>query len=98
MVVKSVLFVLQALLFLVLFAVGSVFLPFLPFLPVLQMATVPGHVFVYDGVLLAVVAWLVLLLIEALRRRLGDAGVLTTVALLVALGLGFLMRFGYKSL
>ena len=94
---KLILFVLQVLLFLILFAVGSVLLPFLPSLPVLQVAAGPGHVIVYDGVLLAFVVACVILLVEGTRKRLRDAGVLTTVAFLLAVGLGVLMRFGFKT-
>lgn len=98
MVVKSVLFVLQTILFLLVFALGSVFLPFLPFLPVLQVVTSPGHAFVYDGVLLALVLWLLMVALEAARKRLREAGPLTTAALVLALSLGLVMRFGFKSL
>ena len=98
MVVKSVLFALQVMLFLLVFAAGSVFLPFLPFLPVLQVITSPGHAFVYDGLLLAVLLWLVILAVEAARQRLREAGLLTTAALVVAVLLGLVMRFGFKSL
>ena len=97
MVVKVLLFVLQTILFLLVFALGSVFLPFLPSLPVLQTVTSPGHAFVYDGLLLALVLWLLILLIEAVRRRLREAGPLTTAALALALLLGLAMRFGFKS-
>lgn len=98
MVVRSILFVLQAILFLLLFALGSVFLPFLPFLPVLQVVTSPGHAFVYDGLLLALVLWLVIVGIETVRKRLRDEGLLTTGALLLAVLLGMAMRFGFRSL
>ncbi len=98
MVVKSILFALQTFLFLLLFALGSVFLPFLPFLPVLQVATWPGHAFVYDGLLLALAVWLLILVVEAVRKRLREAGLLTTAALVLALVLGWAMRFGFKSL
>ncbi len=97
MVGKTILFVLQTILFLLVFALGSVFLPFLPFLPVLQVVTSPGHAFVYDGLLLALVLWLVIVAIEAARKRLRGAGTLTTAALVVAALLGLAMRFGFKS-
>ena len=97
MVLKSILFALQTILFLLLFALGSVFLPFLPFLPVLQVVTSPGHAFVYDGLLLALIVWLLIVVVEAVRKRLREAGLLTTVALAVAVVLGLAMRFGFKS-
>ena len=97
MVGKTILFVLQTILFLLAFALGSVFLPFLPFLPVLQVVRSPGHAFVYDGLLLAFVLWLLIFVIEAARKRLREAGTLTTAALVVAALLGLAMRFGFKS-
>ncbi len=98
MVIKSILFAAQTLLFLVVFALGSVFLPFLPFLPVWQTQTGPGRAFVFDGVVFAVALCLVLLLIEAGRKRLRAAGPYTGAALLLAMVLGLLLRFGSKSL
>ncbi len=98
MVVRSVLFVVQAIVFLAFFAVGSVLLPLLPALPVLQMSIGPGRVFVFDGLVFAFGLYVVVLLIEVVRKRVRSAGVVTTVAFLTAVLLGLLMRFGFKSL
>ena len=95
--VKAVLVVLQTLLFLLLFAAGSFLLPFFPSVPALQMQTAPHRFFVWDGVLLAVAVYLVILLIEAVRRRLRGPGGLTTLAFVLALALGLAMKFGFKS-
>ena len=95
--VKAVLVILQTLLFLLLFAAGSFLLPFFPALPAWQVQTGPHRFFVLDGVLLAVAAYLLILLIEAARRRLRGPGGLTTLALVLALALGLAMKFGFKS-
>lgn len=98
MLVKLILLVLQLLLFLILFVLGSVLLPFLPFVPVWQVVTSPGRAFVLNGIVFAAAIYLVILLTEASRKRLRDAGLVTTMAFLLAIGLGLLMRFGFKSL
>lgn len=96
MLVKAILVVLQTLLFLLLFGVGS-FLPAFTAFPDWQVHTGPNRAFVLDGVLLAVAVYLLILLIEAVRKRLRGPGGLTTLALLLALALGFAMKFGFKS-
>lgn len=95
--VKAVLVTLQTLLFLLLFAAGSFLLPFFPTLPAWQVQTGPHRVFVLDGLLLAVAVYLVILAIEAARKRLRGPGGLTTLALFLALALGLAMKFGFKS-
>ncbi len=93
---KAVLVVLQTLLFLILFAAGS-FLPIFTSVPTWQVQTSPHRFFVLDGLFLTLLAYLLIVLIEALRRRLRGSGVLTTLALLLALALGLAMKFGFKA-
>lgn len=95
---KAILVVLQTLLFLFLFGAGTLALPFLPTVPVWQIRTGTTRVFVMDGLFLAVLAYGVILLLEAARRKLRGAGGLTTLALVLALALGLAMKFGFKSL
>ena len=97
MFTKAILVVLQTLLFLVLFGAGTLALPFLPQVPVWQVQTSPGRVFVMDGLLLALLAYILILLIEAARKRLRGPGGLTTLSLVLALALGLAMKFGFKS-
>lgn len=97
MAVKAVLVVLQTLLFLLLFGIGS-FLPAFTSIPAWQIHTGPGRAFVLDGVVLAIAVYLLILLIEAARKRLRGPGGLTTLALVLALALGFAMKFGFRSL
>lgn len=98
MLIRSILFLLQTLVFLLLFALGSVLLPFLPAIPVWQIGTGPGRAFVLDGVVFALLFLLIILGVEAVRKRLRDSGLVSTSAFALALVLGLLMRFGFKSL
>ena len=96
---KAILVVLQTLLFLILFIAGS-FLPALPSFRSLyfQVQTGPHRVFVLDGLVLALLAYLLIFLIEAARKRLRGPGGLTTLALVLALVLGLAMKLGFKSI
>jgi hypothetical protein len=95
---KAFLVVLQTLLFLLLFAAGS-FLPALsPSMPTWQVVTGPGRAFVLDGLVLAVGVYVVILAIEAARKQLRGPAGMTTLALVLALALGFAMKFGFRSL
>ncbi len=98
MFTKAILVVLQALLFLVLFGAGTLLLPFFPSMPVWQVQTGPGRAFVLDGLVLALLAYLLIVAVEAARRRLRGPGGLTTLALVLALALGLAMKFGFKSI
>jgi hypothetical protein len=95
---KALFVVLQTLLFLLLFAAGS-FLPALPSFRslYLQVQTGPNRVFVLDGLILAVLAYLLIVLIEAARRRLRESGGRTTLALAIAVVLGLALKLGFKS-
>ena len=87
---------LQFILFLVVFLVGSL----LPGANVLPMMSVPagvGRIFVYDGLLLMIGVYVLLLLIAAARRRISVSWPTSTVAFLLALVFGLLMKFGFKS-
>lgn len=92
--VFSILF--QFLLYLVVFGIGSL-LPGANVLPTWSIATGPGRVFVYDGLLLMLLVYVVILLIAAARKRLPLALPNASIALVLALFLGLLMKFGFKS-
>ena len=89
--------VLQLTLFLVVFLVGSL-LPGANVLPTLSVGAGAGRVFVYDGVLLMFALYLLILLIAAARRRIHVAWPNSTLALVLALILGIVMKFGFKSI
>lgn len=94
---KKILFtVLQLLLFLIVFAAGS-FLP--PFhLEHIIIAT-PGftRIFIADGIVLTLLLYIVIVLAEALRKRLRTAAPWTSLALVLALVFGLMMKFGFLT-
>ena len=92
--VLSVVF--QFILYLVVFGIGSL-LPAFSTLPTWSIATGPGRVFVYDGLLLMLLVYVVILLIAAARKRIPITFPNATLALVLALILGLLMKFGFKS-
>lgn len=95
---KSVLSILlQFILYLLIFGVGSL-LPAFNVLPTWSLSTGPGRVFVYDGLLLALIVYVLILLIAAARRRIAIALPNASIALVLAIVIGLLMKFGLKSL
>ena len=88
--------VLQFILYLVVFAVGSL-LPGANVLPTLSVPAGAGRVFVYDGLLLIFAVYILILLIAAARKRIHFAWPNATIALVLALILGLAMKFGFKS-
>lgn len=94
---KYVLAFLQMILFLLVFFVGSVVLVPFGILPEKVITLSDHRVFVYDGLVLAALVFLLLLGVEAMRKTLRSSGVRTTVAFVVAIVLGFLMKFGFKT-
>lgn len=104
--IKKVIFtLLQFVLFLCLFAIGS-FLPILSsLLP--SYLHVPSNTlsfangtrgFEWDGILLMLAIFVLILLIEALRKRFRNAAPWTALALALAAILGLAMKFGFKDL
>jgi hypothetical protein len=93
---RAIWVVLQMALFLMVFLVGSL-LPGAHLLPMLSVSAGPGRVFVLDGLLLAFAIYVLILLIEAARRRLRGSWITSTLALALALALGLAMKFGFMS-
>lgn len=89
--------VLQFILFLVIFFVGSL-LPGANMLPMLSVGVGSGRIFVLDGLLLMFALYVLILLIAAARKRIHIAWPNSTVALVLALILGLAWKFGFKSL
>ena len=89
--------VLQFVVFLVVFALGS----FLPganiLLPMLSVAAGPGRIFVYDGLLLMLLLYALILLVSLARKRIEASWLASTVAVALALILGLAMKFGFKT-
>jgi hypothetical protein len=87
---------LQFILLLVTFLVGS-FLPIFHVLPMERIQTGPARYFVLDGLFCVFGVYLIILLIELFMGRLRRSGISTTLALLLALALGFLLRFPFMG-
>jgi hypothetical protein len=90
--------ILQFILFLIVFFVGSLLPGAHLLLPMLSIPVGVGRVFVYDGLLLMVLLYVLILLIAAARKRVALAFPTTTIAFVLALVLGLLAKFGYKSI
>ena len=93
---RALLFVLQFVLLLVAFFVGSV-LPVFHVLPTWRVSTGPGSWFVLDGFVVLLVIYILLLLFAALRKRLVSGAVLSTAALFCAVIIGLLSKFPFVS-
>ncbi len=93
---KIVLAVLQFLLFVAVFFVGSI-LPAIGLMPMETIAAGANRVFVLDGLLLTILVYVLILAIEAVRKRLRTSGGLTTLAFILALVVGLAMKFGFKT-
>jgi hypothetical protein len=94
---KAIAVLLQFLLFLLVFAVGSFIVH--PFHVQTALASADGHsrVFLWDGALLMVLVYLLILLLEAARRRLVRSAAGTSLALILAALAGWMMKFGFIS-
>lgn len=87
----------QFLLFLLVFGAGS--FVFHPFHVETTLAAVDGRArsFVWDGLLLMVLLYVVVLAFEALRKRLRTAGPWTSLAVVLAGAAGWTMKFGFVT-
>lgn len=88
--------VLQFVLYIVVFGVGSL-LPAFNVLPNLSIPAGTNRIFVYDGLLLMLLVYILILLIGAARKRISVAWPNATMALVLALIVGLAMKFGFKS-
>ncbi len=86
---------LQFILFLLAFFVGSfVYHPF-HVESTLRMRELHTRSFIWDGVLLMLIAYVLVLAIEAARKRLKSQAIPSTIALLLAALAGYALRFGF---
>jgi hypothetical protein len=97
--IKKIIFaLLQFVLFLVAFFAGSL-LPVFQILPSSAMAFANGtRAFEWDGVYLMLAIFALILVMEALRKRLRSAAPWTAMALALATVFGLAMKFGFKDL
>jgi|SRR5215469_16280614 len=89
--------ILKFVLFLVVFLVGSLVPPF-HFEHVLIATPGVTRIFVADGILLMFALYIVVILVEIMRKRLRTAAPWTTLAVILAAVFGLMMKFGFKTL
>jgi uncharacterized PurR-regulated membrane protein YhhQ (DUF165 family) len=91
---KNVVFtLLQSVLFLIVFGAFSLFPPF-HIEHVIHSTATSTRIFIADGLVLMLALYVVILLIEALRKRLPASALWSSLALVLAAVVGFLMKFG----
>ena len=88
--------VLQLTLFLIVFFVGSIFPPF-HFEHVLIATPGATRVFIADGLLLTLALYIVIVLVQVLSKRLRIATPWTTLAFVLAIVFGLMMKFGFLT-
>jgi len=87
----------EFILFFLLFLVGSFLRPFHLSWFVSHPTWASTRFFVPDGLLLAILVYLLILAIGAARKRLPHAAIAPTVGLVLALGVGLLLKFGWVT-
>jgi hypothetical protein len=93
---KAVLTILKFFLFLIVFGIGSLFPPF-HFEHVLIATPGVTRIFVADGLLLMFALYVLIILVEVMRKRLRTAAPWTTLAVILATLLGLMMKFGFLT-
>jgi hypothetical protein len=86
----------QFLLLLIAFFVGGL-LPVFHILPLWSIATGPASSFVLDGLFTLIFLYMLFLVVAVLRRRIATSGLNTTIAFLLALVIGLIAKFPFKS-
>ena len=87
----------QFCLFFLVFLAGTLADPFHMKWFVTQVSRTSTRYFVPDGLILALALYLLIVGIEAARKRLRVSGTGTTIAFVVAIALGFLSKFGMAT-
>jgi hypothetical protein len=94
---KNALFtVLKLILFLFVFFIGSIFPPF-HFEHILIATPGTTRIFIADGLLLMLALYVLLVIVETLRKRVRTATPWTTLALVLAIVFGLMMKFGFLT-
>jgi len=93
---KVILPVLQFVLFLLVFFVGSILPPF-HFEHVLIATPGTTRIFIADGLLLMFALYVLIVLVQVLRKRLRTSITWTTLAFVLAIVFGLMMKFGFLT-
>jgi hypothetical protein len=94
---RALFVVLELVVFLVVFLGGTLMAGFNG-LPKWSVAAGADHIFVLDGLVFMLALYVLLLLIAAVRRRIATGWQAPTLALVLALVLGLLSKFGFQSI
>jgi len=86
----------QFLLFLAVFAVGSLLNPFHMHWALVSSSPTVSRYFVPDGLLLALGVFLAIVVVQAIRKRMCNT-TWTVVAFLLAIAAGYAMKFGFVT-
>lgn len=97
MIKKVLLGAVQLFLFYAVFLAGSLFDPFRMKWFITHPTPLSTRYFVPDGLLLATGLFLLILVGEALAKRIRSAGIPTSIAFVAALLLGLLSKFGWAT-
>jgi hypothetical protein len=93
---KAIGTILQFLLFLIVFGLGSLLPPF-HIQHVLAATPASTRIFIADGLLLMLGLYVLILLIEALSKRLRTSAPWTSLAFVLATVVGFVLKFGFLT-
>ncbi len=85
---------LQFVIFMIVFAAGSLFPPF-HIEHVLTATPTYTHIFVADGLILMIALYVLIVIVQAITRRIGRAIPWTTIALVLAVMVGLYFKFGF---
>ena len=95
--IKNVLFaILQFIVFVLIFLAGSLLPPF-HLEHVIGVTPEGARIFIWDGALLMTVVFVIILMIEAVRKRIATAGLWTAGAFALAAAAGFAAKFGFLT-
>jgi hypothetical protein len=93
---NAVFTVLKLILFLFIFFIGSIFPPF-HFEHILIATPGTTRIFIADGLLLMLALYVLLVIVETLRKRVRTATPWTTLAFVLAIVFGLMMKFGFLT-
>ncbi len=93
---KFLVAIFQFVLFLLVFFVGSILPPF-HFEHIILATPGSTRIFVEDGLLLTIALYVLIVIVQVLRKRLRTATPWTTLALILAVVFGLMMKFGFLT-
>jgi hypothetical protein len=93
---KALIALFQFVLFLLIFFFGSILPPF-HFEHIILATPGSTRIFIADGLLLTLVLYVLIVIVQVLRKRLRTATPWTTLALILAIVFGLMMKFGFLT-